>query len=52
MNVQLDRATAMRIKEYRKYPSESYEEILNRVLDEYDKLIGSVGAGEGGAEIT
>jgi hypothetical protein len=51
MNVQLDRATAMRIKKYRKYPSESYEEILNRVLDEYDKVLGSVKS-EGGAEIT
>lgn len=42
MNVQLDRATAMRIKGYRKYPSESYEEILNRVLDEYDSVLGNV----------
>lgn len=46
MNVQIDRATAYRIKEYRKYPSESYEEILNRIFDEYDKLLGVESEGE------
>lgn len=46
MNVQLDRETAYRIKEYRKYPSESYDEIVNRIFDEYDKLLGIKSEGE------